>query len=469
MYTAVLQPEHLLPETDRLPEKVVYAHSLSAIRRVGEAVLTETCEIDPLELAESWQDFYTAVQEHLITDVEYGESLTFNSLSRLDLVDGQVVNRGNSSMVGLVRDGLTASRQMALTDSRMQSQVLRDEGDLRLAEEVDRLEAGRLIVAVSMDPKEDLQQNPDFWEGLGYREGRAVLQVYYKKNEIELLAGAFSISGSDSLTLSRMIQEKYGVSIPGDTSSNEWINHWIEKSVSLQEAQEFGLEFQKEYNHRTGNPTVIHSVTEFIENNIALIHQYFDGYIVALGRAVYSGKNNEVMASLAKEIIQQMERTSDFEELQLIHIAGDSVFTDDDGRFMDSKIRYALVERLRQYLPEFLANNKGIDSPASGLSGIIKTVSSQLMDPQELQHLNELSAQAIQNGFTAGRSYGGCASIGSGSVENGGRGSQDIYGGNLLDDKYGSRTFECSNGHTNTRPKDELIEKCQKCGVSVRC
>lgn len=36
-------------------------------------------------------------------------------------------------------------------------------------------------------------------------------------------------------------------------------------------------------------------------------------------------------------------------------------------------------------------------------------------------------------------------------------------------DRYGSLTFECPKGHKNTRRRDELIECCQKCGVSVRC
>ena len=37
------------------------------------------------------------------------------------------------------------------------------------------------------------------------------------------------------------------------------------------------------------------------------------------------------------------------------------------------------------------------------------------------------------------------------------------------EDKYGSLDFECKNGHKNTRPKNQLIEKCKVCGVSVKC
>lgn len=37
------------------------------------------------------------------------------------------------------------------------------------------------------------------------------------------------------------------------------------------------------------------------------------------------------------------------------------------------------------------------------------------------------------------------------------------------EDEYGSLTFECPNGHKNTRPKGILIPKCLDCGTSVRC
>jgi hypothetical protein len=36
-------------------------------------------------------------------------------------------------------------------------------------------------------------------------------------------------------------------------------------------------------------------------------------------------------------------------------------------------------------------------------------------------------------------------------------------------DQYGPLKFTCPKGHENTRPKGELIECCQKCGISVRC
>jgi len=39
----------------------------------------------------------------------------------------------------------------------------------------------------------------------------------------------------------------------------------------------------------------------------------------------------------------------------------------------------------------------------------------------------------------------------------------------IFEDKYGSLEFRCKHGHNNKRPRNKLIEKCQHCGISVRC
>lgn len=37
------------------------------------------------------------------------------------------------------------------------------------------------------------------------------------------------------------------------------------------------------------------------------------------------------------------------------------------------------------------------------------------------------------------------------------------------EDRYGSLKFKCEKGHTNKRPRNQLIDSCKTCGVSVRC
>ncbi|HET6924690.1 MAG TPA: hypothetical protein VFH39_02590, partial [Candidatus Saccharimonadales bacterium] len=49
---------------------------------------------------------------------------------------------------------------------------------------------------------------------------------------------------------------------------------------------------------------------------------------------------------------------------------------------------------------------------------------------------------------------------------------KDVFGaifGREAEDKYGSLHFKCRYGHSNRRPRNQLLEKCQVCKVSVRC
>ncbi len=41
--------------------------------------------------------------------------------------------------------------------------------------------------------------------------------------------------------------------------------------------------------------------------------------------------------------------------------------------------------------------------------------------------------------------------------------------GNVEEDEFGSLKFYCPNGHVNERKRHKLIDKCKKCGISVKC
>lgn len=85
-----------------------------------------------------------------------------------------------------------------------------------------------------------------------------------------------------------------------------------------------------------------------------------------------------------------------------------------------------------------------------------------------------LEAQILVSALTAqsrGKTYSGCG------VSLGGINDQmkALGYGNEADqesmpsDKYGPLDFNCPKGHKNTRPRNQLIECCKKCGVSVKC
>jgi hypothetical protein len=85
-----------------------------------------------------------------------------------------------------------------------------------------------------------------------------------------------------------------------------------------------------------------------------------------------------------------------------------------------------------------------------------------------LQELDRESRRASARGET----FSGCGS--TVKLEQDGSLTEDQIGlagyGNKTDsDQYGSLKFKCPRGHTNTREKNKLLDKCKTCGTSVKC
>ena len=155
---------------------------------------------------------------------------------------------------------------------------------------------------------------------------------------------------------------------------------------------------------------------------------------------------------------------------------------------MEEKVRYALVEELRTHLPKFMEKpstkvreRTPAPEPVVELRFMVPTD----FDPIAAQIMNERLAGHISGGVVAGRTYGGCSGAGKSYEETlremgieGEFGNQDVFGGKAEsekskpnEDKYGSLTFKCQNGHTNTRPHGELVKYCKvsSCKIDMSC
>jgi len=80
----------------------------------------------------------------------------------------------------------------------------------------------------------------------------------------------------------------------------------------------------------------------------------------------------------------------------------------------------------------------------------------------EIEKLSQSYEKVVELGVSSSCPTGINADAGLGGID----GLSSIFAG---EDKYGSLEFKCKRGCTNKRPRNTLIEKCQKCGVSVRC
>lgn len=100
-------------------------------------------------------------------------------------------------------------------------------------------------------------------------------------------------------------------------------------------------------------------------------------------------------------------------------------------------------------------------------------------EPQIVTHYysdsqrQHLIAEMLESGIEAKRqgvTFSGCGlTLG---IENKSAEDQLVelgYSSTADEDKYGSLKFDCPKGHANRRPRNQLIDKCKTCGVSVKC
>ncbi len=121
------------------------------------------------------------------------------------------------------------------------------------------------------------------------------------------------------------------------------------------------------------------------------------------------------------------------------------------------KLRYGLAATIKERFEKSFA------------PGHIATSNSATYLPAIESRMNLEINLATQRAVDRGDSFSGCGlKVG---IDNGLESQLEEagYGNKTDEDEYGSLRFNCPKGHTNTRPRGRLIEKCQTCSVSVRC
>ena len=137
------------------------------------------------------------------------------------------------------------------------------------------------------------------------------------------------------------------------------------------------------------------------------------------------------------------------------------------------KLRYKIAAtasaRHKRYLAE---HNHSQTIPGTvSYESIIKP-SNLLRHPSLLHELDREGAKAVSRG----EEFNGCGFTTTAEEEQDSLTTTTDHLSNLgygnkrgPRDKYGSLTFECRNGHKNTREPNKLIDKCKTCGTSVKC
>lgn len=391
-----------------------YAHSLSSIRRLGalivEGEVSESGDIEALVR----DDFYTGLGENLKTDRDFRDSLDIDPWRNFAVIGGRVTATDGTPIVEMLERGLEASARAAESDQRMANQVARDKGDLKVAREVDQLQAGEMYMVVSMDPKDAMARDGvRYWESKGYREGLAFLQFYYKHTDGgQVTAGAYSVDGSDQ-RLWRQVQATLGVDIPSDISSDEHIQHALVRAMSPEDVLPFVKRVRQAYYQAAGDYRQRLSLTDYINRHSQLVDGYFNHYIRPLAKAVYSRQNNPTMQNFASVIMNNVAGLKPQIYSGLMRVCNSERFDAQAGRLMESMVRYAVVELLRSGLK---GDESGLAraSQALGIGGAASyddNYSNYDYQYVDQQHADWILASNISQGTSAGRGYGGCSEL----------------------------------------------------------
>ncbi len=377
----------------------VYARSTRIWARLGEVAIAGAPSREAFGVEwEARSDFSSALAENLADDPVMREFLDVERERSFDYQDGHVVMADGTTVIDMVRRGLDASRVAATRDPAMALQAERDEGDVGVAERVDQLEPGQLYIAVSMAPAEALDRYPRKFEALGYRLGWSYLQTYYRTEDGDkVIASSFSVKHDDRTAWSRTLSQ-YGMEIPADMPSGQWIRHGaVQYGLSAEVALAFAAEVRDNYYEAAGVVRHHYSVSGFVTQNTELVDRYFAAYIRPLAEAIYTQASSRLLQDFAQGMVSYSAAEHFQPEVRqaLSWVAANGTVPRQFAPIIESLVRYAVVEELRtRLLPT--AQRQDVWVPAS--------VAQIRVQPEYL-------ASRVAEGVAAGRSYGGCASL----------------------------------------------------------
>ena len=441
-----------------------YAHSHAALEALGAVAVGQEVQLGASEVDRAYADFAAGVREMLRTDKEFGAVLDIDDKRQHEVIDGQACDHG-TPMVDIVRNGQRTAASTVRFRPEFGAQLVRDQADVTTAETADSLAPGESWIALSIEPKDELQEHPEIYKDyLGYKEGLAYLQWYSKADEDTMIAGSCSVDLSDEATWRELLAEE-GVDIPPDESINTWILHGIKREMTPDQTEQYVLDLRNRYYQKRGYIGERYSVSEYVNAHGDVVEKIFMSYYPSLAHAAQNSTNNEVMQGLAGSMLQaDLSKMKAGAKQQLIRVANAKRFDGEMVDTMDAIIRYVVVEELRKGL------SAAVNKESAQAQAFLRRKGQILQAPVGV--LNQHLAHNLQAGLQAGRSYGGCAGQVQLSEEMqnylAGGNPQEAYGGQNAESRVGKVTKgKCVIASC---PNHERVVDVGGCGVCLnRC
>lgn len=446
----------------------IYARSLRAIVAAGGRLAAG----EVVEDASAWaarrqlhEEYGAALGEMINSDSELSPNLEISRLDMYQVAEGKVISYDGVTPVSeLVDNGVTASQLAALQDRRMETQARRDQADRRNARAVDAMAAGDTAyntrVVVSMDPKEAMARDgADFWRAKGYREGMAFIQLYHRAEDGDMLAGTYSVDLSDKDHW-RATLAQYGVEVPADAHTDNWLDFAIEATLSTEAAKRFGGQVRERYYHTAAiaQGRVLprrHSVDSFMQAHETVVTGMFNALYMPMAVSAASGIKHEAVHTFAAGLLQNAQSLSPEVRSGLMRVCARSRFSHDDARLMDTMIRYGVVEKLRQGVTQLITEKRSFSAETPLVA----------WQPNFMDDL----VRSVISGADAGRSYDHCGikvEISSDTQTSGpGANPQEAFGGKGKDAWHAGKIHRNTECRCCRKVKEEVgaCFICQEC------
>jgi hypothetical protein len=462
---------------NRPPEAEVYGRSLSTIYRLGAYMVGKVASevTTSPEADQARVEFCTSVEEGFGTDKKLGGGLEVRDFDVRPVMNGRVMAKDLKTAVSdMTRAGLVCGIKTAEQDARFAPQLTRSKWDHENAVLVDKMARGetgyKTRIVVSPFPEEAAQESgEEYWQNIGYvpHLKRGFVQLYHV-GENGVIAGSLSFDGCSKTRL-REVFGKYGVEIPEDEVSDNWLQYAITDTLS----DEAAMSLAQEIADQAGDPSYKKrtNTVDVTREYGAVMESVFNESYVHVCESLFKGHQTPAASELITQLAHNAHHFNDHYKAALYKMRADTEsFSDDDATVLHELLVYSTIEMMRalHVRTKQLLDNPNIMSWKGTL------------DVAYLQSLDAASFQNMLSGFGAdgaknNRTYSACGlSISLGGPDGSGD-PQSIFGGaenSLLgEDKFGPLRFQCKNGHWNKRPRNALIKQCRvkSCKNSVGC
>lgn len=469
-------------ERTRPPEAEIYGRSLGTVYRLGACAVGKTASeiISSPEAQQARAEFYTSVEEGFGTDSEFGGGLEVRDFDTRPVIDGRVMAKDLKTPVsGMTEAGLVCAESKYAeeaaqpnSDRRFLPQLIRSHWDHQNALIVDKMARSETdyntrIVASPYPEEAAAESGNDYWRDIGYvpHLRRGFVQFYYA-GEGGVVSGSLSFDGSDKRRL-RELFGKYGVDIPEVETTDNWLQYAITDTLPEAEARELAMELANQAGDPQYNKTT--NTVEVTSDHRAIMDTVFNESYVHICESHFAGRQTPATRKLVFELADKAHhfnsRYSD--ALYNMRSSGER-FTDDDLIVLHELLVYSTIEMMRAL--HIQAMEPGFKGGNFYYAGHLDAAYLQALDQASFQNaLSSFGAEGARNN----RTYSACGlAISPGETGNSGESPQRAFGGATIgEDRYGPKKFKCTEGHWNTRPHNQLIDKCQHkgCKGKVAC